>query len=259
VEQRAIAKAARMFRLPFVQVRSQSNGEMDYSTLHQLLATNRNPPAIINLNIGTTVKGAIDKIENVLEILEDLKIERFHIHLDAALSGMMLPFMKDAPQIDFTRYPIGSIAVSGHKFIGSPVPCGIAIARKHQVRSFEVEYLGTNDTTIMGSRNGLASVVMWEAIRQRQYTFADEVLECRENAEYLRQRIKEQGRFALLNPFSTTVVFDRPSDAVIQKWQLACYGDIAHVVVMQHHTRALLDQFLDEARMNLSAPKLVAA
>jgi hypothetical protein len=34
---------------------------------------------------------------------------------------------------------------------------------------------------------------------------------------------------------------------------LACYDKIAHVVVMQHHNRDLLDQFLDE--MGIVAPQ----
>ena len=36
----------------------------------------------------------------------------------------------------------------------------------------------------------------------------------------------------MLNELSSTVVFERPTEeAFIRKWQLACEGDIAHVVV----------------------------
>jgi histidine decarboxylase len=199
----SIAKAARMFRLPFIQVKSQSNGEIDYCTLRQLLAANRTTPAIINLNVGTTVKGAIDDLNKVVEILEDLELKEFHIHIDAALAGMLIPFMEDATPLTFSQYPIGSIAVSGHKFIGSPIPCGIVLVRKHKIQSFEVDYIGSTDTTIMGSRSGLAAVILWEAIRQRQHQFADEVLRCRQNAEY---RFVSVG-FCPLNSPSQCVAF----------------------------------------------------
>jgi histidine decarboxylase len=250
----SVGKAARMFRLPFVQVRSQSNGEIDYDALYQVLASNRNPPAIINVNVGTTIKGAVDDLDKIVNILEDLKIKRFHLHVDGALGGMLLPFMDGAFPIDFTRYPIGSMAISGHKFIGSPVPCGIALARKHQVQSFDVEYIGSTDTTIMGSRNGLTPVILWEAIQRRRDKFAQEVAQCRQNAEYLYSQLIARGSFALLNDFSTTVVFDRPPEIIAKRWQLACYSRIAHIVVMQNHTPELLDRFLREVALSPCSP-----
>lgn len=39
-----------------------------------------------------------------------------------------IPFVKRAPMVTF-RKPIGSISVSGHKFVGSPVPCGVVMTR----------------------------------------------------------------------------------------------------------------------------------
>ncbi len=145
----SVAKAAKMFRIPFVEVQSQNHGEIEYSSLHQALINNRNSPAIINVNVGTTVTGAVDELSKVIQILEELKITNFHIHVDGALGGMLVPFIEGATPIDFCKYPIGSVAVSGHKFIGSPVPCGIVLARKHQVKSSDVEYLGS--TTCSGN------------------------------------------------------------------------------------------------------------
>jgi histidine decarboxylase len=242
----SVTKAARLLRVPFTEVKSQRNGEVDYNALRHALSNNWGQPPIITLNIGTTVKGAVDNLAKVVKILNNLAIERFYIHLDAALGGLLIPFMEGATPLDFSQFPIGSIAVSGHKFIGSPIPCGIVLTRKYYVRRFEVDYIGAPDTTLTGSRSGLAAVILWEAIRQRQHQFAAEVVQCRQNAEYLRQRLSQQGQLALLNPFSTTVVFKHPAAEIAQKWQLACYDNIAHVVVMQHHTRCLLDQFLDE-------------
>lgn len=37
------------------------------------------------------------------------------------LAPQQMPFLKQAPMVTF-RKPIGSVSVSGHKFLGAPVP-----------------------------------------------------------------------------------------------------------------------------------------
>ena len=46
------------------------SGEIDYDELRSQLAANAARPAIINVNIGTTVKGAVDDLDRVLDILK---------------------------------------------------------------------------------------------------------------------------------------------------------------------------------------------
>ena len=76
-------------------------GEIDYDELGRRLAANRGRPAIINVNIGTTVKGAVDNLDRVLRVLRCKGYERedFHIHCDGALFAMMLPFVDFAPEV----------------------------------------------------------------------------------------------------------------------------------------------------------------
>jgi len=102
------------------------------------LAKNIDRPAIINVNIGTTVKGAVDNLDRILRILKNLGFtrDRFHIHCDGALFAMMLPFIEHASDIGFHK-PIDSIAVSGHKMLGCPMPCGIALTRMEHVKKVE--------------------------------------------------------------------------------------------------------------------------
>lgn len=54
---------------PGPQVGTLESGEIDYDELRQHLAANAARPAIINVNIGTTVKGAVDDLDRVLDIL----------------------------------------------------------------------------------------------------------------------------------------------------------------------------------------------
>ena len=47
------------------------------------------------------------------------------------------------------------MAISGHKMIGSPLPCGVALTRRDYVSRIarSIEYVGVLDTTLTGSRN----------------------------------------------------------------------------------------------------------
>ena len=46
--------------------------------------------------VGTTVKGALDDLDLVIHTLEESGFthDRFYIHCDAALFGLMVPFVK---------------------------------------------------------------------------------------------------------------------------------------------------------------------
>ncbi|MGK7876928.1 MAG: histidine decarboxylase [Xenococcaceae cyanobacterium] len=242
----SVPKAARILRIPYVEISSQPHGEIDYQHLYQEISTHHDRSIILNLNLGTTMKGAVDRLECAVEVLEKLGIEHFHIHCDAALAGMLLPFIPEAPSISFRDFPIGSITVSGHKFIGSPIPFGITLTRWDYIQKIgeEVEYLGTDDITITGARCGITPLFLWYAIATRSQNFPGEVATCLETARYLRDHLADLGLHPLLNDFSTTVAFPKPDPKICYKWQLATQGNLAHVVVMQHVTKPKIDRFI---------------
>ena len=61
----------------------------------------------------------------------------------------------------------------------------------------------------------------------------------------LQAMLQRAGIRTMLNELSSTVVFERPSEeAFIRKWQLACEGDIAHVVVMPNITIDKMETFV---------------
>ncbi|KAK7279848.1 hypothetical protein RJT34_24907 [Clitoria ternatea] len=247
----SIVKIARMYRMKCVKVNTSVSGEIDCVDLKALLLAHKTKPAIINLNIGTTMKGGIDDIDLVVQTLEECGFtrNRFYIHCDGALFGMMLPFIKGAPNITF-RKPIGSVTISGHKFLGCPTPCGVLITRLKYIKelSRDVEYIDSRDITITSSRSGHAPIFLWYALKRRgSRGLQNEVHKCIINARYLHNRLRDVGISAMLTNFSTTVVFERPSDDDFNhRWNLACNGNIAHVVVMQHVTIEMLDSFISE-------------
>ncbi len=166
----SIFKAARYYRMDAKAIPTLPQGEIDYDILEEEIEKNRDRDVIINVNIGTTVKGAVDNLDRILRILQNLNIprERFYIHCDGALFAMMMPFVDYAPEVSF-RKPIDSIAVSGHKMLGCPMPCGVSIARKEHVKKVEqrIDYLNSVDTTIMGSRNGQTALYLWYSLRKK--------------------------------------------------------------------------------------------
>jgi histidine decarboxylase len=268
----SVFKAARYYRMECQIIPTLPNGEINYDILAATIRQQRkdhNPssekPIILNVNIGTTVKGAIDDIDRIVQILqqENIPREQFYIHCDGALFALMIPFMTKMntnkteysnvpiPVISFATQPIDSIAVSGHKMLGCPMPCGVALCRREHITRLgqPIDYLNSIDTTIMGSRNGHAALYLWYALRTKgSLGIQEDVNHCIDTAQYLQQRLIHDVNVPCgLNPYSSTVVFERPVYVpFIQKWQLACSDDIAHVVVMPNITRTKIDQFIQE-------------
>ncbi|KAJ1287219.1 hypothetical protein BS78_03G414400 [Paspalum vaginatum] len=165
----SVFKAARMYRVRCVEVGTLVSGEMDCDDFRSKLMQNTANPAIVNVNIGTTVKGAVDDLDSIISTLQECGFRgRFYIHCDGALAGLMVPFIKqEAPKLLTFEKPIGSVSVSGHKFLGCPVPCGVVITRREHAAALAtdvVEYLSSRDATIMGSRNGHAPLFLWHAL-----------------------------------------------------------------------------------------------
>lgn len=244
----SILKNLRVLNMRNIMIRSQDNGEIDYDDLYETVRINRDVPVIFLANIGTTMKGAVDNLHTVRDILEDLAISQSYIHADAALSGMILPFVPEPQPFGFDA-GVDSMAISGHKLIGSPLPCGVALTRKDYVARIarSIEYVGVMDTTLPGSRNAWTPLLLWYAWqRYGMDGFRAMVTEMLAVAEYAVQRFRDSGREAWRNKNSVTVVFPRPPVEAFNKWQIAPYGDIAHLIAMPHVTRAMVDELVDD-------------
>ncbi|VVU94641.1 Pyridoxal-dependent decarboxylase conserved domain [seawater metagenome] len=249
----SVFKAAKFYRMDLELIPSNDKGEIDLEELESRIIKNKELPIILNLNLGTTVKGAIDDVKGVLNILQKLDIpkENYYIHCDGALYAMILPFIdnKNKPIIDFTL-PIDSLSVSGHKFIGAPMPCGIFLTRSKNMEAIKtpIEYLNSVDTTITGSRNGHASLYIWNVLVDKGFEgFKEDAIKCTVNAKYMYNKIKELGIYCFINDFSTTIVLERPRcHKFIKKWQLACEKNIAHVVIMPSVNKNKIDLFVNE-------------
>ncbi|MDC7944080.1 histidine decarboxylase [Raoultella ornithinolytica] len=247
----SVAKIVKLLRIKSTLVESQPNGEMDYADLIKKIKRDNEKHPIIFANIGTTVRGAIDNIAIIQQSISELGIERkdYYLHADAALSGMILPFVDNPQPFNFAD-GIDSIGVSGHKMIGSPIPCGIVVAKKKNVDriSVEIDYISAHDKTISGSRNGHTPLMMWEAIRSHSWEEWRRRIERSLNmAQYAVDRFQSAGIDAWRNKNSITVVFPCPSEAVWKKHCLATSGDIAHLIATAHHLdSSKIDALIDD-------------
>jgi histidine decarboxylase len=244
----SVAKMLRCMHARSIRVRSLPDGGLDLDDLRGAIHMHRDVPPIVFANIGTTMKGAVDDLDGIHAILHDLAMPRHYIHADAALLGMVLPFVDHPQPWDF-RAGIDSIAISGHKMVGSPIPCGVVIAKQAHVDRIarDVDYLGTLDTTLSGSRNAIAPLFLWYAFRTAgRDGFRRRIDRCLEVADYAVERLNRRGCNAWRNENSPIVVFDRPAIQVAGKWQLAVQDLIAHVIAMPHVTREHVDRLAED-------------
>ncbi|MEO9169723.1 MAG: histidine decarboxylase [Candidatus Baltobacteraceae bacterium] len=242
----SVAKNLHFLNMRHITIRSQASGEIDYEDLRETLKIHRDLPPIVFANIGTTMTEARDDVSRIAEIMDELAIHNRYIHSDAALSGGYAGFLDPRPHYDFED-GADSIAVSGHKFLGAPMPCGVVIARKRNVQRIAraIDYIGSLDTTISGSRNGITPLMLWYRLQELGIAgIRARLVHSLDLAAYLETCLRDAGIAAWRNPNAITVVFPRASEGVRAKWQLATAGTISHVIVLPNVTREQIDAFV---------------
>ncbi len=253
----SVAKILRLQHTRNIMIKSQPNGQLDYEDLYETLRIHRDVPPIIFANIGTTMKGSIDDLTRIRGILEDLAISECYIHADAALSGMILPFVEQPQPWNFAD-GADSLAISGHKLLGSPLPCGVVLARKHYVDRIarNVEYVGALDTTISGSRNAITPLMLWHRLRSLgEEGLRDLVQHCLRLARYAVDALRAKGIDAWRHDDnSVTVVFPRPPEPLMKKWIIAPRKKIGHLITLPNMTEAIIDEFADDFATALTKP-----
>jgi histidine decarboxylase len=226
---------------------------------------------------------------------KDHLIERsnFWLHVDGALGAFYGAFFNErAPEVlaqtaQWTGVPLEelprlpafdygsgcgtmSIVMSAHKAMGSPFPSGIVTThRKHMLDFSSISYIGSADTTIAGSRNGLAPVVMWDyAQRHSAADHARKYLAMLDTARYAERQLEAAldcpanlyGGAIVHVRHSLAVLFPRPSQELVDKYSLSCdnfvYGvpalaaqqadqlPVSHIYCMGQVTRALIDELV---------------
>lgn len=254
----SVNKIVHVLNMRNIMIRSQQSGEIDYQDLEETLKVHRDTPPIIFANIGTTMTEAKDDIRRIIGIMEKLAIREYYIHSDAAMSGAIIPFSEIQSPFDFAD-GADSISISGHKFIGSPIPCGMVLAKKDKVDriSRSISYIGTIDSTISGSRSGFTPLILWQAMRKHGVEgMRKRTAQCQALARYTCEQLQQLDIEAWLNPGAITVVLPQPSAEIINKWQLATSNGISHIILAPGVEKPRIDLFLADIKASRNGSKL---
>ncbi|GIE82988.1 hypothetical protein Aph02nite_89380 [Actinoplanes philippinensis] len=228
-------------------VRDSWYGEMDYGHFEQLVARHSGRPAIVVATAGTTLWEAVDQPDRIETILDEYGVTRRHVHVDAALSG--IPLALDGMLGLGAGSPIDSIAISGHKFLGTPIPCGVVVMRDsvRVERGEHINYTATLDSTVLGSRCGQAAALLWTAIATYgRNGHQARALRARRIAAYAVERISALGWPVYRHPDAFTVVLQTPPAALTAEfgWVLSTDGDFCHIICMPGVTKEVVDEFV---------------
>ncbi|MCD7470131.1 hypothetical protein HAX54_009716 [Datura stramonium] len=154
---------------------------MDYSDLRaKLLRRQGQTRPIINVTIGTTFKGAVDDLDIILQTLKDCGYseDMFYIHCDAALCGLMIPFINN--MISFK-------------------PIEVSPLRSQVLRMPNAAMVSNNKKSYI---NNLAKEIL---SAKGQIGLQKDVKRCLDNANYLKDRLQQAGISVMLNKLSIIV------------------------------------------------------
>jgi histidine decarboxylase len=246
----SVVKAAEVLGLAAVPVAATLRGEIDYTDLYEQARQFRDRPAIVVATVGTTMAQATDSVPRIHQSLDAAGITGRWVHADGALAGVPLAL---TGRRDFDLAPGGadSIMATGHKWWGTPIPVGVTLARYRPAEhpGPPVAYLGSRDTTLSGSRSGLAALMLAHAIegltpeghRQRAER-ADAV------AAYACRRLSAIGWPCWRNAGAVTVMLRPVPKQLRRRWRLPIEGAWSRIICMPGVTTDHVDTLVDDLK-----------
>ncbi|MGY3804500.1 aldo/keto reductase [Pigmentibacter ruber] len=261
----SIMKAALITRCKqILKIKTLSNGSMCSEDLFKKLKTQKkNENYIFIFCSGSVNKGAYD---NILELINSIRLaninsENYHIHLDAALGGLITPFLEYQPlSLDFSIEEIDTLSVSLHKRVGIPMPGSLFLARKKIINNLPcspfAECVASYDTTIGGSRDGTIPFIALNIIKKvGMEGFKKRTQAILEKTKILTELLNNKNIDAWHNKFSPCVVLPAPSQMLAKKYHLPIFVDpskdnshdnFTHIFTMEHVTEEIMNQFVED-------------
>ncbi|MFJ8745973.1 histidine decarboxylase [Embleya sp. NPDC127516] len=246
-----IRRVAELLRMEPVEVATLDDGRMDLDDLEHACSLRRGRGAVVVNTAGTTMLGAVDDIVGLRSAARPAG--DVFVHTDAALSGLILPFVDEDVPFAFDA-GADSVTISAHKMIGLPMPCAIALARsEHIPQGHDVEYVGISDSIVKCSRDAYTPLLLWYALRRLGTPgLTRRAHHCLGTAAYAVDRLKDGPGKAWRHPHSITVVLASIDASLAHHWHMAVENGVSHIVTAPHVTRADIDRFAESLRAETS-------
>jgi tyrosine decarboxylase/aspartate 1-decarboxylase len=209
---------------------------------------------------GTAELGAVDPIRRLSEIA---LAHGIHLHVDAALGGLVIPFLKpdkrDTLEFDFRLEGVKSVTVDPHKMGMSTVPAGGILFRDRSLLKHlktETPYLTeTAQYTFAGTRSAASVAATWAVFESLgREGFTKTVRRCMALTKLLAKNIETLGLNLIIQPTLNILAFrtsnSKETAETLRKrgWFISYIPrlDCLRIVIMPHLRGQHLQEFLTD-------------
>lgn len=168
----SVSKTANIMNLPEINIAHNEQFAMDLEDLRNKLmnVSSSDTGIILVATLGYTNTGTCDNIWALSDILEENEKTfgaKSYIHIDAAIGGMVFPFINQGNTNFFVKKNVCSITLDPHKMGYQPFSCGVFLGRKGLLLNIETECTYSRkhrERTLIGSRNGAVAAACWSTL-----------------------------------------------------------------------------------------------
>ena len=267
----SINKVSNLLDVPCKDVALNDVFQMDARHLKEVISSNARQGIIkyiIVATLGYHTTGVFDSISEIDTALRELQKEfgiETYVHIDAAIGGMVLPFV-EGESFGFSNDFVQSITLDMHKNGFVPHTAGVFLCRKENQQWIEhtAPYLTYGvDDTFSTSRPAHAALSVWASITSLgREGFENIVGKQHELKNYfvdlLEKRVKG-GRSRLISDQLSTVLAvsfgNDLSEEITRKYRLRRfrYEDDTYYTVsfMPHMTKESIEEFFDDLSLSM--------
>lgn len=203
----SITKACHILGLEFQAISTDVNGKIDTDMLRH--ACQQQSPIAIVATAGTTSSGAIDSVEECIEISNEFNC---WCHIDAAWGGALMllddhHFLKGIEDAD-------SVCFDPHKTLGQPRPCSILLYQHtlSLMTDHEVGYLSqTPKQTLSGSYGAELFIPLWLSLAKGSHVFTEQIKQRLVQANTFAITLAKQSGWRIFHSPTGIVCFQTPS------------------------------------------------
>lgn len=215
--------------------------------------------------VGTAGTSELGVVDPIAELSEIALTHNIHLHVDAALGGLMIPFIEPKDQdkltFDFRLKGVKSLTVDPHKMGMSTIPAGAIIFRdKNLLECIKTEtpYLTEmQQYTFLGTRSGGPIAATWAVFEsQGRAGFEKTVKRCMKLTRFLSKKIEAAGLRLATKPTLNITAFRTPDSKQTAKqlqekgWSVSYVPrlDCLRIVIMPHVRKRHIESFLKDLK-----------